>query len=363
MLKSALLLVTLLGKALGQEPSIEVISTADVMATPLPTPLPTPRPTDEPTDSPTAIPSLAPSISSKPTETCYRVEIGLIFDSYPDETRWEIVMGRRPSFQNSNAVMVEESPFYDPKPPGNYRGASEKHIVCLPEGRYTFTIMDRENDGMCCSAGEGRYVLTYQSTGDMIAQGAEFGKFESTTFDVPYKQPSYKDNDADGRDDTTKNVFPPFVYPCVNKLGIKLKTDDYGVETTFELWTRSNTQDYKDGTLVASGGPFTSDFEYDLSYCLDPGKYTFVLLDWACDGLTGVTIDGSYTLEVNGVEVYEGPQTWAPEGQYYELVKLEFTNGIGGRLKSGSAVARSNKEYGIVGVTLLTSSAMIMAWI
>lgn len=344
MLKSALLLTTLLGNALGQEPSIEVISTEE------------------------------PAATTANEGECYHVEIGLIFDNYPDETRWEIVKGRRPSFQiqkrNSNAIMVEESPFYDPRPPGNYRGASEKHIVCLPEGRYTFTIMDRENDGMCCSAGEGRYVLTYQSTGDMIAQGAEFGEFESTTFDVPYKQPSYKDNDADGRDDTTKNVFPPFVYPCVNKLGIKLKTDDYGVETTFELWTRSNTQDYKDGTLVASGGPFTSDFEYDLSYCLDPGKYTFVLLDEACDGLTGVAIDGSYTLEVNGVEVYEGPQTWAPEGQYYELVDLDFTNGnpnpkftngIGDRLKSGSAVARSNKEYGIVGVALLTLSAMIMA--
>ncbi|KAL7439789.1 hypothetical protein ACHAXM_007288 [Skeletonema potamos] len=362
MLKSALLLVTLLGNALGQDPSIEVNSTADVVAM-LPTPLPTPRPTDEPTNSPSASPSFAPSISSKPTETCYRVEIGLMFDNYPDETRWEIVKGRRPSFQNSNAVMVKESPYYDPKPPGNYRGATEKHIVCLEEGRYTFTIIDREKDGMCCSDGEGRYVLTYQSTGDMIAQGAEFGEFESTTFDVPYKQPSYNDNDADGRDDTTNNVFPPFVYPCLNKLGIKLKTDDYGVETTFELWTRSDTQDYKDGTLVASGGPFTSDFEYNLSYCLDPGKYTFVLLDWACDGLTGLTIDGSYTLEVNGVEVYEGPQTWAAEGQYYELVKLEFTNGVSDRLKSESAEARSNNEYVILSVALVTFSVMLMAWI
>jgi len=120
MLKSALLFVTLLGDAMGQEPSIEVNSTADVVAM-LPTPLPTPRPTDEPTNSPSASPSFAPSISSKPTETCYRVEIGLMFDNYPDETRWEIVKGRRPSFQNSNAVMVKESPYYDPKPPGNYR--------------------------------------------------------------------------------------------------------------------------------------------------------------------------------------------------------------------------------------------------
>mmetsp|Transcript_32402 Transcript_32402/g.47760 ORF Transcript_32402/g.47760 Transcript_32402/m.47760 type:complete len:355 (-) Transcript_32402:174-1238(-) len=354
MLKSTFLLIALLGKALGQEP-LTISST-------LPTPLP-PAGTDEPTFSPTASPSAAPSISSAPTETCYNVEIGLIFDKYPDETRWEIVKGRRPSFQNNNAELVKESPFYDPKPPGNYRGATEKHIVCLPEGRYTFTIMDRERDGMCCGDGEGRYVVTYQSTGDMIAQGSEFGYFESTTFSVPYKQPAFKDNDADGRDDTTKNVYPPLVYPCVNKLGINVKTDDYGVETTFELWTRSNTEDYTDGTLVASGGPYTSDHEYNLSYCLNPGKYTFVLLDWACDGLSGTTVDGSYTLDVNGVEVYEGPQTWADEGQYYELVKLEFTNGIGDELKSGSSEARLNKEYGVFSMALVTFSAMIMAWI
>jgi len=354
MLKSAFLLVTLLGKSLGQEPL--------TISTTLPTPLPPPQ-TDEPTVSPTAFPSAAPSISSAPTETCYNVEIGLIFDKYPDETRWEIVKGRRPSFQNNNAELVKESPFYDPKPPGNYRGASEKHIVCLPEGRYTFTIMDRERDGMCCRDGEGRYVVTYQSTGDMIAQGSEFGYFESTTFSVPYKQPDFKDNDADGRDDTTKNVYPPLVYPCDNKLGINVKTDDYGVETTFELWTRSNTEDYTDGTLVASGGPYTSDHEYNLSYCLNPGKYTFVLLDWACDGLSGTSVDGSYTLDVNGVEVYEGPQTWADEGQYYELVKLEFTNGIGDELKSGSSEARLNKEYGVFSMAFVTFSAMFMAWI
>ena len=352
---SAFLLFTLLGKALGQDPSM--------ISTILPTSLPTRRPTNEPTVSPTTFSSAAPSISSAPTETCYNVEIGLIFDKYPDETSWEIVKGRRPSFQNNKAVTIKESPFYDPKPPGNYREASEKHIVCLPEGRYTFTIMDREKDGLCCNEGEGRYVVTYQSTGDMIAQGAEFGEFESTTFVVPYRQPSYKDDDADGRDDTTKNVFPPLVYPCVNKLGINLKTDDYGVETTFELWTRSNTQDYTDGTLVASGGPYTSDHEYNLSYCLDPGKYTFVLLDWACDGLSGVTIDGSYTLDVNGVEVYEGPQAWAADGQYYELVKLEFTNEINDQLKSGSVEMRLNKEIEVFSTALVTFSVIMMAWI
>jgi len=51
-------------------------------ATQSPTPLPTLRPTDELTGAPTKFPSFVPSVSSKPTETCYRVEIGLIFDKY-----------------------------------------------------------------------------------------------------------------------------------------------------------------------------------------------------------------------------------------------------------------------------------------
>ena len=98
--------------------------------------------------------------------------------------------------------------------------------------------------------------------------------------------------------------------------------DDYGVETTWELRERSTTDKYQDGKVVASGGPYTSDFTYDFEYCLYPGKYTFVFYDWQCDGLIGKELTGSYTLKVNGKDVHTGGTDMT---EYWEEVKLDFT--------------------------------------
>lgn len=262
---------------------------------------------------------------------CYHVEIGLIFDEFPEETRWEITEGKRNSIQNANAVIVKESPFYDPDQ--DYVEASETHVVCIPSGRYTFTIMDRNSDGMCCNNGEGRYALTYQETGEIITHGSAFGQFESVSFVVPYAAPPLGDVDGDGVEDRTKNVYPEMILTddgspltkCPNEFGLHLKTDDYGIETTWELRTRSTTGNYEDGKVVASGGPYTSDFTYDVSYCLYPGSYTFVFLDWQCDGLIGNQLTGSYTLKVNGHNVHTGGTSM---DTYWEEFPLDFKNEI-----------------------------------
>ena len=87
---------------------------------------PTPRPTPNPTNEPTVRPTDTPTISSAPSETCYRLEIGLIFDEYPGETRWEITKGRRNTIDfPDSAVVVKSSPFYDPN--DGYEEASETH--------------------------------------------------------------------------------------------------------------------------------------------------------------------------------------------------------------------------------------------
>eukprot|EP00584_Thalassiosira_punctigera_P019097 CAMPEP_0172572586 /NCGR_PEP_ID=MMETSP1067-20121228/135578_1 /TAXON_ID=265564 ORGANISM="Thalassiosira punctigera, Strain Tpunct2005C2" /NCGR_SAMPLE_ID=MMETSP1067 /ASSEMBLY_ACC=CAM_ASM_000444 /LENGTH=448 /DNA_ID=CAMNT_0013365153 /DNA_START=11 /DNA_END=1357 /DNA_ORIENTATION=+ len=291
-----------------------------------PTPVPTSPPSKPPTPSPTPSPTAMPTTSSSPTETCYKIEIGLIFDQYPDETRWEITKGRRNSIENTNAHVLRESPYYDPDQ--GYVEASETHIICLPEGKYTYTMMDRNKDGMCCGNGEGRYAVTYKETGDIITQGSEFELFESTTFQIPFVTPQLRDADNDGIEDRTKNVIPPVILTpnglpeiCENEFGLHLQTDDYGVETTWELRERSTTGKYQDGKVIASGGPYTSDFTYDISYCLYPGKYTFVFYDWQCDGLTGKKLTGYYSLKINGNEVHRGGTTME---KYWEEVKLEF---------------------------------------
>lgn len=289
---------------------------------------------------------------------CYNIEIGLIFDEFPGETKWEITQGRRNSIENEYAVVVESSPFYDPDE--GYVEASEKHIVCLPEGKYTFTIMDRNKDGMCCVNGEGRYSLIYMENGEIITHGGEFGQFESVTFVLPYEVPALSDADSDGVEDRTKNVFPPMILSedgvplptCDNEFGLHLETDDYGVETTWELRKRSTTGNYEDGKVVASGGPYGSAFTYDVEYCLYPGNYTFVFYDWGCDGLTGEEMTGSYTLRINGEDVHTGGTTM---DKYWEEVNMEFKNEV---FTTNSSSGQLRKEIGwklVVGVMSLVA--------
>jgi hypothetical protein len=79
-----------------------------------------------------------------------------------------------------------------------------------------------------------------------------------------------------------------------------------------------------------------------------------LLIDYAAAG--SLPSDGSFTLEVNGVEVYEGPRTWAAEDQYFELVKLEFTN--------GDFTGRANKKRLLVlKISLAFSAIIMMTWI
>ena len=321
---------------------------------------------------------------------CHTVEIGLIFDKYPGETRWEITKGRKNTVENDNAVILKESPYYDPDQ--SYAEASETHHVCLPEGRYTFAILDRNSDGMCCSQGEGRYAVTYQETGEIIAHGSEYGTFEAVTFGIPFVTPVLRDADGDGVEDRTKNIIPPMIVTadglpdaCENEFGLHLQTDDYGVETTWELrewafsgdadsppdgavsatWIRMHTCVYvklmliisyyltsNEKKVVASGGPYTSNHTYDISYCLYPGKYSFVFYDWQCDGLTGTEMNGYYALKANDREVYRGGTRM---DTYWEEVQLEFERDV----ETGAVVEGMNG--GMVAAGGWIASAMASA--
>lgn len=220
---------------------------------------------------------------------------------------------------------------------------------------------------------EGRYSVSYKPTGELIVRGAEFGSSESTTFKVPFETPKLVDSDGDGLEDRTKNVIPTIPMTndgepsCSNEFGLHLVTDDYGIESTWELRERSDdSSDYTDGKIVASGGPYTSDFTYDITYCVDPGKYTFVFYDWQCDGLIGMKTDGYYTLKVNGKEVHIGGTNMT---QYEEVVELEFTNALKGyeevesdasvldkyKKKSSSGVVQTGLSSGILSAALLVA--------
>ncbi|KAL7538867.1 hypothetical protein ACHAWF_006232 [Thalassiosira exigua] len=307
--------------------------------------------------------------ASEPSETCYNIEIGLVFDKSPEETKWEITKGRRNTIENENAVVLEASPYYDPGK--GYRQASETHVICLTRGKYTFTIMDYLENGLCCGNGEGRYALTYQETGEIITHGSDYGKFESVTFQIPFTTPQLQDDDGDGIEDRTKNTIPPVIladdgWPakCENEFGLHLETDDYGVETTWELRERSFSGNYTDGKIVASGGPYSSNYTYDVSYCLYPGKYTFIFYDWQCDGLTGKKLTGYYSLKVNEDEMYRGGTTM---DSYWEEVELEFKGNIESTATIDASVDESSSQRMKTNwmhlLVLITPMSGLLAWI
>ena len=285
----------------------------------------------------------------------------MILDNNPQDIAWEITSGRKSSMQQSSATILRTSPYYDPDV---YRQASDTYIVCLPEGKYTFTMIDLGQDGMCCSYGEGRYTLSYKETGELIARGDEFGSVDSTTFKIPYVSPNYVDHDNDGVEDRTGNVIPTIPLTndgepsCSNEFGLHLVTDDYGVETTWELRERSPTDDnYRNGKIVASGGPYTSDFTYDINYCVDPGRYTFVFYDWQCDGLEGLKVNGHYTLKVNGMEVYTGGTNMTG---YEELVDLDFVNTLVGYEEPESSGLDRYKKKVLSGGSITSRQSLVV---
>ena len=57
---------------------------------------------------------------------------------------------------------------------------------------------------------------------------------------------------------------------------LELKTDDSGLETTWELYEGNNS-----GKLIANGGPFRGNSDYSIEYCLaSPNNYSFYMYDY-----------------------------------------------------------------------------------
>jgi len=56
--------------------------------------------------------------------------------------------------------------------------------MCLPEGRYQFTIIDSGNNGICCGNGDGEYNIA--TGGKIVVQGkGDFGSNETNLFNIP----------------------------------------------------------------------------------------------------------------------------------------------------------------------------------
>jgi len=119
-------------------------------------------------------PTQSPTVSSSPTDTCYWVDIVVVFDDYPEETSWDIQTINEPG---DNVVLK------------TFNGTSEANklqseSMCLKVGEYQFTIYDEYGDGI---EAPGHYNVT--SEGNLIVKGGQFGHSESTIFSIPYEPP------------------------------------------------------------------------------------------------------------------------------------------------------------------------------
>ena len=105
-----------------------------------------------------------------------------------------------------------------------------------------------------------------------------------------------------------------------NEVQFSMTQDRYGAETTWNI--------VKDGSVVASGGPFTnlsSDITAVLpvrTLCLEPGNYTLNVFDSYGDGMvTSATVKGSYSL----TKVDDNHVLASGDGEFTFSISHDFT--------------------------------------
>ena len=97
------------------------------------------------------------------------VNLALVTDQYGGETSWE--------FKDSDDTILYSGTGYS-----NGTTYNESFDVSAG-GCYSFTIYDSQQQGICCTNGDGSYTLT-DSNANVIATGGEFGAQESVSLTV-----------------------------------------------------------------------------------------------------------------------------------------------------------------------------------
>ncbi|KAL7430338.1 hypothetical protein ACHAXH_003074 [Discostella pseudostelligera] len=264
-----------------------------------------------------SMPSSAPSYEGP----CIPIEIGIIFDQYPEETGWFLVKGEYNPGNPDSATLEEDailwsSKYYDPL---DYAEHSDTFDNCAMPGTYTFVFTDTEADGVCCYHGQGSYILS--SEGSVITIGGEMDSTEEIiTFELPFEEPEPVDTDGDGMDDRLGWMMPidsstlTEGVDCEN-FHLVILTDKYGIETTWELYEGTD----KAGTLIANGGPYGSEYTYVVDYCLpSPMEYVLYLYDWDRRGLCCASGEGMYKIVSGDILIYES------DGQFGEVNITQF---------------------------------------
>jgi len=98
-----------------------------------------------------------------------RFQIYVTTDNYPSETAWTL--------KDESGLQITSG--------GSYTTANTEHYdqyACLGSGSYIFSITDLYGDGICCSYGQGGYVMSV--AGVEVATGGNFGTGETKTIEA-----------------------------------------------------------------------------------------------------------------------------------------------------------------------------------
>ncbi|MBN1950422.1 MAG: choice-of-anchor D domain-containing protein [Bacteroidales bacterium] len=98
------------------------------------------------------------------------IDFSLTFDEYPHETSWSLV--------DNEGTLIDEGYGYSAK------NTTITKSWTLDPGMYVFNIYDVFGDGICCSFGNGSYILSDGSSA-VLKTGGQFGAFDQLAFCVP----------------------------------------------------------------------------------------------------------------------------------------------------------------------------------
>lgn len=118
-------------------------------------------------------PTLSPAPSAMPVGICpdgIDVRVDVRTDSFGSETSWQIT--------DSNDEIVASKDIFSNRELQSETLCLDMTATC-DGSDYTFTIYDDYGDGICCEWGNGYYEVYVE--GELKAEGASFGSFESTS--------------------------------------------------------------------------------------------------------------------------------------------------------------------------------------
>lgn len=116
----------------------------------------------------------AACLMSDPDDTtaCQNVSLSLTLDQFGSETTWQVV-------NSKNQTVMSGGPYANKK-----AGTTVSASACLTPECYIFKINDSDGDGICCTYGNGSFLLKKTDKDSVIASGSQFSSSYTASFCV-----------------------------------------------------------------------------------------------------------------------------------------------------------------------------------